>query len=41
MSIALTYEMRGRDERIPVLIVVIVSIVVMPAANHRQPNFIS
>jgi len=30
MSIALTYEMRGSDDRIPVLMVVIVSIVVMP-----------
>ena len=35
MSMAFTYEIRGSDERTPVLIVVIVSTVVMPEKSFK------
>ena len=35
MSMAFTYEIRGSDERTPVLIVVIVSTVVMPEHSFK------
>ena len=35
MSMAFTYEIRGSDERTPVLIVVIVSTVVMPEQSFK------
>ena len=40
MSIAFTYEIRGSDERTPVLIVVMVSTVVMPENIQRSTNHI-
>ncbi len=36
MSIAFTYDILGRDDRTPVLIVVIVSTVVIPATIQQQ-----
>lgn len=36
MSMAFTYEIRGNDERTPVLIVVIVNTVVIPSATRAE-----
>ena len=36
LPIALTYEIRGKDERTPVLMVVMVNTVVMPVVKEKK-----